>query len=268
MQPVIKWSGSKRSQANDIVKLFPNDFNTYYEPFIGGGSVLYTVSPFNGICGDICTPLIALWNEIKERPLQLAESYKQRWQWLQDEGQDVYYTIRDRFNRHQNPEDFLFITRTCTNGLIRFNKSGEFNNSFHITRKGIFPSTMQKIILDWSQRIQRTQFINSDYHNTLSTVKKGDIVYLDPPYENTKGMYYGRIDYNLLWNELDRLNSIGVKYILSFDGIRGGKNILAKVPEELYVRHELIKSGVSSFDRVVNGKYTVVYESVYLNYDM
>ena len=78
-QPVIKWTGSKRSQAKDIVALMPRDYNTYYEPFIGGGSVLYKVSREHGnhaICSDICEPLIDLWNFVKREPEMLYKSYK------------------------------------------------------------------------------------------------------------------------------------------------------------------------------------------------
>ena len=70
--PVIKWSGSKRSQANEIVSLAPQ-FETYYEPFLGGGSVLYAMSPQNAVCGDICSPLISLWQLIRNNPEMLCE---------------------------------------------------------------------------------------------------------------------------------------------------------------------------------------------------
>lgn len=64
-QPVIKWTGSKRSQASKIVSFMPEDYNVYWEPFVGGGSVLYEASPLEGICLDICKPLINLWLSIK-----------------------------------------------------------------------------------------------------------------------------------------------------------------------------------------------------------
>ena len=56
-KPVIKWSGSKRTQAHEIIRYLPTHFNTYYEPFIGGGSMLYAINPDRGVCGDICMPL-------------------------------------------------------------------------------------------------------------------------------------------------------------------------------------------------------------------
>lgn len=89
-KPVIKWSGSKRSQSEKIVHFLPEDLGTYYEPFVGGGSMLYAINPHTAICGDICEPLIALWNEIKEHPADLAEAYRARWKRLQHEGYRVY----------------------------------------------------------------------------------------------------------------------------------------------------------------------------------
>ena len=130
-KPVIKWSGSKRSQSEKIKNYLPENFNRYYEPFIGGGSMLYSINPTNAVCGDICIPLIDLWNEIKTNPLALSQAYRYRWSRLQTEGYQVYYEIRDNFNQSQSPEDLLFLSRTCVNGLIRFNSNGKFNNSLH-----------------------------------------------------------------------------------------------------------------------------------------
>ena len=77
-KPVIKWSGSKRTQADHILKYVPSSIGTYFEPFIGGGSMLYAISPKKAVCGDICEPLISLWNEIKNNPELLAEEYRAR----------------------------------------------------------------------------------------------------------------------------------------------------------------------------------------------
>ena len=64
-KPVIKWSGSKRSQSAVIKEYLPEKFNRYYEPFIGGGSMIYAINPTDAVCGDICVPLIDLWNEVQ-----------------------------------------------------------------------------------------------------------------------------------------------------------------------------------------------------------
>ena len=195
MQPVIKWTGSKRFQAKQILALAPKNYEIYYEPFIGGGSVLYEINPQRAICSDICKPLIDLWNVIKQHPNRLYENYKENWDKF-NKNTDYYYEVRSRFNVKQNPYDFFFLTRTCINGKIRFNKKGEFNSSVHHKRNGINPESMKEILLDWSKRIQNNIFLCLDYRTILPFLHTNDFVYLDPPYFHTKGMYYGGIDYD------------------------------------------------------------------------
>lgn len=265
IDPVIKWSGSKRSQAQEIIKQF-GKFDCYYEPFLGGGSVMYALNPSKAICGDVCEPLIGLWNMVKNKPQEVIKYYSYEWTRLQKDGCEVYYDIRSRFNEEKSPLDLLFLSRTCVNGLIRFNADGEFNNSFHHTRKGINPARFEKIVLDWNERISNVQFMCGDYRETTITATRDDIIYLDPPYENTKGRYYGTIDYAEFYNYLDNLNQRGIRYVLSFDGIRGDKEYKTGIPNELYVKKFLLPSGNSSFKKVMDKSNEQVYEALYLNW--
>lgn len=266
IKPVIKWSGSKRSQSEKIKSFLPESYDTYYEPFIGGGSMLYAIKPKKSICGDICEPLIALWKEIRDNPQKLSEEYRDRWVRLQKEGYTAYYEIRDSFNHNKLPYDLMFLSRTCVNGLIRFNDKGEFNNSLHYSRKGINPDTLDKIIMDWSKHIQNTEFLADDYITTTASAKSGDIIYLDPPYFHTKGRYFGTIDFDRFLEYLADLNKRSIKWILSFDGRRGEENYIVDIPRELYKRHELIPSGNSTFKKVIDKETETVLESLYLNY--
>ena len=214
----------------------------------------------------ICAPLIDLWNEIKNNPVALSEAYRVRWTRPQTEGYQAYYEIREDFNRNRAPEDLLFLSRICVNGLIRFNANGDFNNSFHHTRPGISPDSLKEIILDWSNHIQNTEFFAADYTVTTETAKAGDLIYLDPPYFHTKGRYYGTIDFDTFLAYLEQLNSRGIKYMLSFDGSRGEDDFTVELPKELYKRHALIPSGNSSFKKVMDKESIPVLESLYLNW--
>ncbi len=264
--PVIKWSGSKRSQAEEIATLFPEDFNCYFEPFLGGGSILGYLKPQKAICGDVCEPLIDLWRLIQADPELVACEYTKRWNKLQEEGYETYYRFRSKFNETKSPHDFLFLSRTCVNGLIRFNKNGEFNNSLHYSRKGIDPSRLEKIISNWSQIIQNCSFLKTDYRDTTKKAVTNDFVYLDPPYFNTRGRYFGTIDFKDFLDYLESLNSRGVKFALSFDGTRGETEYTVELPKKLYKRHVFIHSGNSTFNKVQNNKIEAVRESLYLNY--
>lgn len=264
IDPVVKWSGSKRSQAAVIAGLAPT-FNRYFEPFLGGGSVLYALHPQTAVCGDICRPLIDLWELVKTDPASLADSYAALWEALQADYM-TYYNVRDRFNREGDPRDLLFLSRTCVNGLIRFNAEGEFNNSLHYTRRGIAPQKLRSIIFDWHTRVQNVQFVCCDYRECTAAAAEGDFIYLDPPYYNTKGRYYGKIDYDEFFAYLGQLNKRKIRYALSFDGTRGATSYAVDLPEELYVRKELIRSGKSTFRKVIDSVSEDVYETLYLNW--
>ena len=265
-KPIIKWSGSKRSQAAQIIAQFPS-FQTYFEPFVGGGSMLYAASPAVGIAGDICEPLIQLWNIIKNDPQRLLNSYEINWSSLQEKGYLYYYTVRDRFNQEPNGLDLFFLSRTCVNGLIRFNKAGLFNNSLHHTRKGIQPESLRSIISDWAIRLKNTQFIHADYRESTRAATENDFIYLDPPYFHTKGRYYGTINFDEFLQYLQNLNQRGVKFALSFDGTRGMKEYSTAIPSSLYRRKILLFSGNSTFRKVMDNSIEGVHEALYLNYD-
>jgi len=264
--PVIKWSGSKRSQASFIVDLLPKEYGSYYEPFIGSGAVLYAAKPPRAMAGDVCIPLIALWKTIQTEPEKLIEHYTTYWHKLKNDGYLVFYEVRDRFNQDQNPYDLFFLSRTCVNGLIRFNGKGEFNNSLHHTRRGIEPAKIAEIIREWGAALSHVDFRTGDYRDTTSDAVSGDLIYLDPPYFNTKGRYYGRIDYTEFLDYLDSLNRRNILFVLSYDGKRGDINYKTPLPSSLYKRKFFVKSGNSPFRKVMDKEAEMVEEALYLNW--
>ncbi|MBU6214495.1 Dam family site-specific DNA-(adenine-N6)-methyltransferase [Patescibacteria group bacterium] len=266
IKPFIKWSGSKRSQAPEIIAYFPEDIRVYYEPFLGSGAILGHLRPTKAVCGDVNAPLIGLWKTIQENPEQISRDYEKKWSQLQKEGHTYFYKIRDRFNKEQSPLDFLFLTRTCVNGLIRYNKQGEFNNSLHHTRKGIQPSRLEQIVEEWSEIVQGHKFLAQGYELTTKNATPQDFIYLDPPYFNTGTRYFGTIDYEKFIDYLDSLNKRGLRYALSYDGKRGEESYVVQLPKHLYKRHIMLHSGNSTFGKVQNKKVEKVYESLYLNY--
>ena len=269
-QPVIKWSGSKRSVANILSKLWPlaSVGARYYEPFVGGGSMLPTRPVVEGVAGDSIKELIDLWIEIRDRPHKVIRHYSRLWRQRQSEGHTVFYRVRERFNKEKNPLDLFFLSRTCVNGLIRFNAKGEFNNSLHHTRPGIRPDRLSEIVQSWSRMLSGIKFLACDYRLTLDTVRKGDLVFLDPPYAGTKGRYHPEaFDFEAFYEELERLNSIGASWILTLDGKAGARVYHDQIPSSLYRTCVSVPTGNSPFTRLMNTSLDGVVESVYLNFD-
>ena len=273
-EPAVKWSGSKRKQAEEIINRMPREIGTYYEPFCGGCSVLrrllsskeHHVNAF--VCSDANSDLISLWNAIRDCPVFIVHKYAQMWNELNKDNdlgrkKDYFNKVRERFNESRSPQDFLFIMRTTTNGMPRYNHKGEFNNSFHVTRNGIEPERLTKILNEWSKilREKSVEFVCQDYRQVNPV--KGDFLYLDPPYAGTKGMYHGGIDLESFW---EYLRGLKCGYALSFDGkIDGGSDFTYSVPKDLFTEHEYLCNGNSSFRRVVgNNTHANILESLYI----
>jgi len=263
---LIKWTGSKRSQALQIAAIAPRHYNKYYEPFIGSGAMMYLLGRPGSVGGDIYKPLIMLWRLIRDDPTYLIFNYKKQWNLLQDDSPDYYYTVRSRFNQANKPEDLNFLLRTCVNGIARFNKSGKFNTSFHLSRDGMHPKNFRAIVKAWTPKIQDIKFVVKDYEETISSAKRTDFIYFDPPYAGNKQRYIADLDFDRFCRVLDKLNSKQIKWALSFDGIRGNVNYNISMPKDLYRKKMLINSGHSAVSKVLNGSIESVSEALYLNY--
>lgn len=276
-QPIIKWSGSKRIQSEQIISYFPKYMGTYYEPFCGGCSVLYQLMVSdekfarNFVCSDTNPDLIDLWNVIKDNPEELFNEYSKMWSKMQsidNKGMKRAYfeEIRNEFNRTRNPMLFFFIMRTCTNGIPRYNKHKEFNGTFHLTRDGIKPKRLQPVIMDWSEllNVNEVTFRCCDYKDIFEEVEEGDFLYLDPPYDNTRiNRYFGRVAFDDFFNQLRILNTMDIKFVLSFDGKSNGSLV---VPIDCYINKVYIDSKNSSFRRTKECMTNKdAFESLYWN---
>lgn len=279
MPSLIKWTGSKRSLAPRIFSFFP-PYRRYLEPFLGGGSLLFLSAVPGSVASDVYGPLIGLWRLVRDTPEIVIKNYKHQWELLQreldaldlsvlPEGEPLpryFYEVRERFNSYSDPLDLNFILRTCVNGIVRFNDNGQFNNSFHLSRRGMTPDRFARAVEAWSPALRGIEINCCDYSETLALARTGDVVYLDPPYANSKNRYAEDLDLEKLFVQLERLNSSGVSWLLSFDGSRGETSLLQPVPRDLYKRHELLSGGLSAVKRVLSGPLEEVRESLYMNF--
>ncbi len=268
LPPVVKWPGSKRSLAPSLGRLFPRWADRYLEPFLGGGALLPFRPARAALAGDVVPELVELWRLVRDRPRETADAYAARWERLRREGPPAFYAIRDSFNQDRSPEDLLFLSRTCVNGLARFNRAGEFNNSLHLTRAGIRPDRLRAVLERWSERLRGVEFLAGDYRETLARAKKGDFVFLDPPYAGTRGRYHpGRLDAAALYAELERLNRLEVQWVLTLDGAAGARTYDAGVPGHLWRTRLALASGNSPFTKLMRTGLDQVVEAVYANYE-
>lgn len=262
---LIKWTGSKRSQAPVIFANIPS-YRNYYEPFLGGGALLFFAAKPGAVAGDIYKPLVDFWVLVQTDVELVIDNYRLQWEHLQDDLPMYYYKVRDRFNANPTPLDLSFLMRTCVNGIVRFNEAAEFNNSFHLSRPGMKPDRFARIATTWSRAIQGVRFICQDYAETVARAGRQDFVYFDPPYAGNKQRYVADLDIDRFFGVLEVLNTRGVRWALSFDGRRGASSLVHPVPRDLYKRCVFVPSGNSAVGKVLNGRVEGVHEALYTNY--
>ena len=260
---LIKWTGSKRLQAEEIIGRFPREIETYREPFLGGGSVLYALLN-NNIkvkrfrCSDTCEPLIQIWKLVQSDPERLLSSYADMREQLRFGGADFYLEVRDRFNERRDPCDFFFLLRNCRHGLVRFNTKGIFTVGFNHGRIGIPPEQVHTMLIEWNELLRRNdvRFDVWDFRDVKSG--NGDVLYCDPPYDVGDDRYYsGNVDFGDLFGWLDRQRGL---WFLSLNGFVGDEDRRVAVPPHLYGQEVQIDAGVSPMrsadsPRVTNSLY-------------
>jgi DNA adenine methylase len=190
-QPFIKWVGGKRGLLVQLLEKFPKDFKNYHEPFLGGGAVffeLYSRGLLEGkksYLSDINSELINAYNIVKHIPNELLinlERYKEK------HSKEFYYKIREK-DRNKNFKKlseieratrFIYLNKTCFNGLYRVNKKGYFNTPIGSYKN---PNIVDvDVILSASKALQDVTILHQSFHKILDYTKKDDLVYFDPPY--------------------------------------------------------------------------------------
>lgn len=222
--PPIKSQGIKTKLTEWISSNVENvSYERWVEPFMGTGVVAFNVRPKKALLCDSNPHLIRFYNAIKDKEItsgivkrHLTEEGKKL---LESDGK-YYYDVRTRFNLEGNPLDFLFLSRSCFNGMMRFNKKGGFNVPFCKKPNRFAQALVTKItnqVENISQIIENGDytFKHQDFKDTLNEIKPNDFVYSDPP-------YIGRhVDYFDSWTEEEEiilnngLNKSAVTFILS-----------------------------------------------------
>ena len=190
-KPFIKWVGGKRGLLEQLLPLFPKDFNNYHEPFVGGGAVffeLYSKNLLSGkkiILSDINKDLVTTYKVIQSNPNNLIDNLKN---YKEQHSKEFYYKIRevDRKESYNTLSDlekatrFIYLNKTCFNGLYRVNKNGFFNTPIGSYKNPNIAD--RETILNASLALQEALILEQSFEKVLDNAKKGDFIYFDPPY--------------------------------------------------------------------------------------
>ena len=250
---LLKWVGNKQKFASEITKHFPVSFNKYYEPFLGSGAVLATVNPTNGIGSDTFSPLVEIWNKLKKDPQGLIEWYKVWRDQLDFNSKEfIYEQVRNSYNANPNGKDFLYLSRSCYGGIIRFRRDGHMSTPCGI-HAPISVKSFEERVKVWYHRMKNTEFISQDYQEAFHTATSGDLIYCDPPYSHSQSILYGAQDFSLknLLTEIGIAKNKGIFVALSIDGNKksGDKICDLPIPIGLFEREIFIDCGKSMLRR-------------------
>lgn len=185
--PFVKWAGGKRQLLERIVERLPQNYNNYYEPFIGGGAVLFGLQPERAVINDINESLINTYRIIANSPQELIESVKELDSKIGEDGKKYYYDLREHYNDKLMKKEFdielsalfIFINKHCFNGLYRVNGKGLFNVPYNNSKR---ESIDEESIMAVSEYLKNVTIISGDFEAVCQGAGKGDFVFLDSPY--------------------------------------------------------------------------------------
>jgi DNA adenine methylase len=203
LQPFLKWAGGKRWLIYSAPELFSQNYNNFFEPFLGSGAVLFYLQPKRAYISDLNKELINAYIAIRddyERVVCLLKIHQSL------HSREYYYKVRESNpnTAYEKTARFIYLNRTCWNGLYRVNKEGNFNVPI---------GTKTNVILDTDDFESISRFLKSvnlnccDFEETISKADKGDLIFVDPPYA-VSHLNNGFLKYNeklFSWSDQERL---------------------------------------------------------------
>lgn len=185
--PFVKWAGGKRQLITQIRERMPEKYNDYYEPFVGGGAVIFDLLPANALINDINKALINTYRTICNEPDAFLKEVNRLDNDMWEDGKKYYYSIREHYNDKLMRSEydvelaalFVFINKHCFNGLYRVNGKGLFNVPYNNSRR---VSVDEDVIIATSEYLRGVTIIDGDFEQACKNAKKGDFVFIDSPY--------------------------------------------------------------------------------------
>jgi DNA adenine methylase len=269
----VPYQGSKRTLASRIGLCVPRDIDVWFEPFAGSAAMtlwaLEAGVARRYVIADVLAPITALWQSIIETPKETAERYSEVWNGQKPGDRGYFNAVRARYNTEGDPVDLLYLICRCVKNAVRFNAAGHFTQSVDQRRLGMVPKRMATAIASASALMRgRTEVRHGDWLATTADAGTGDFVYLDPPYLGTTigrdRRYVRQLQQADLVAGLEGLRARGVRFVLSYDGMTGGKTYGAPLPESLGLTRLLLDAGMSA-QATLSGRSERTVESLYLS---
>lgn len=218
----LRWAGSKRQILPLIEAHFVRgSFERYIEPFAGSACLFFSIAPKRAILGDINAELMLMYRSVKKSPTEVLQELKGRRrskrEFLRMRSTDPCTLVpATRAAR------FIYLNRFCFNGLYRTNQSGRFNVPFGASNTGALPN--RDTLLACSKALRKARLITGDFESVLRHAKRGDFVYMDPPYAvDTRRVFneydstnFSSKDVKRVRRSMEQLDRSGVKFVVSY----------------------------------------------------
>lgn len=187
VSPFLKWAGGKRQLLAQIRERMPREYNRYYEPFIGGGAVVFDLLPENALINDINEALINAYVQIRENVDSFLDNINRIDSAIGEDGKAYYYSMRNLYNMKLEKMEydielaalFVFLNKHCFNGLYRVNSKGLFNVPYNNSKR---VSCDEESIRMTSDYLKRVTITTGDFEDACRNAGRGDFVFLDSPY--------------------------------------------------------------------------------------
>ena len=187
LSPFLKWAGGKRQLLDKIIDRMPKSFNNYYEPFIGGGALLFELQPAKAVINDINASLINAYITIAEKPFEFISAVIELDSQIPEDGKTYYYSLRERYNNKLVKTEydtelaalFVFLNKHCFNGLYRVNAKGLFNVPYNNSKR---ESINKESIIAISEYLKNVKIMQGDFEKACNDAQRGDFVFFDSPY--------------------------------------------------------------------------------------
>jgi DNA adenine methylase len=181
LKPLIKWSGGKSDEIKMFEKYFPENYDRYIEPFIGGGSVYFYLNPTNAIISDVHRELIDLYKSIGNGKCHKIYEFMEQ----SPNDEDTYYKIRDEMEINSELDSakrFYYQRKTCFRGMLRYNRNGKFNIPFGRYKTINYSDLLNK---DYEDLLSRTEILNNSFDYIFENYNdENNFMFLDPPYDS------------------------------------------------------------------------------------